>query len=363
MIDRLLNTSSFGLAGSLLRVPADGAGTSGSGEPAVPAATPAEGESKPIGTTENVEPEPEAEKETSMFAMPTDDDALFSLDDEGEPEPAPVKSSAPPAAGETPPAGTQTEQPTPPAGTPPQATPPAAVTPPAQTVPPADGTTPPAPAAAPPPAEAPAAEQIQQPHEVFLQALEAGKAQILPDLAKQYSISDEDAEKLGIVDGSVLSGLAANLHYNVMKATTQMLLKTLAPAVTQIIEVNARTEKAISKFYEANPELSRETDHALVTQYASMYWQTTPKGTIADMYKQVGTMAKAHLGKLTAQAQTPSTQTPPAGVAPKKVPPKMQPSFTPASGQGAAPAGKAAPPKGDEIWGALGDHLARNDDD
>lgn len=353
LIDRLLNNTQ--LSGAFLS-PDDGAGAGVSGEAPAPAA--AETSAPAKGETENVESAPEADGDGKMFAMPSDE-ALFSLEEEDEPIPA--KKPEPAAGKETPvaPAAAAPAAPKP-GESAPQATPPA----PAAAQPPAEGTpgaqVPPAQAQQ-PPVQQPVAQAHELPHETFLKALDAGKDQILPQLAAQYTISDEDAEKLGIVDKTVLSGLAANLHYGVMRATTQMLLQTLGPAVTQIMENNNKVEGFIGKFYKENPELDRATDHELVTQYATMYWQRNPNGNAADMIKQVGTMAKAHLGKLVATVAPPSGQTPP-GVQPKKVPPKMQPSFTPAQGGGAAPAAKATPQQGD-VWGALGDAMLRADDD
>lgn len=353
LINRLLNTSE--LAAPLTWDTADGASAGVSGEAPAAAATPAE--APKVGDTTNVEATPEPDAAGSMFAMPSDD-TLFALEEDNEVVTPPAKT---PAAAKETPAATPTATPaaTPAAGTP-QATPAA---PPATPAVAAPASATPTPAQTPTPtAEQQPTGEVELPHQTFLKALDAGRDQLLPQLAAQYAVSDEDAEKLGIVDKSVLSGLAANLHYNVMRATTQMLLQTLGPAVTQIMENNTKVEGFIKKFYDANPELSRETDHNLVTQYANMYWKTNPQGTAADMIKQVGTMAKAHLGKLTAQV-TPPAQTPTPGVQPVKVAPKrQQPSFTPAQAGGAAPAAKATPQAGD-IWGNLSDQMLNADDD
>lgn len=363
LINRLLNTSSFGLP--VFTSTGDGAGAAGTGELAAPAA--ASGETPPVGTTENVASTPDPD-EGDQFQMPSDE-ALFALDESGEvenipstPTPKAGAESAPaPAAGQQPPAQGAPAAAQPGAATPPQA----GQQPPVQPqpgAPAASGTQPPAQAQQPPAEQQPPTTQAELPHQVFIQAMDANKEQFLKELTGFYAVSDADAEKMGVLDGSVLSGLAANLHYNVMRSATQMMLQTLGPSITQIMDQKQRTDEFISKFYKENPELNRDTDHKLVTDYATMYWKQNPQGTAADMIKQVGTMAKAHLGKLVAQAQPPAAQ-PPSGVAPKKVPPKMQPSFTPASAQGAAPAaGKAAPQPGD-VWGAISDHLGSADDD
>lgn len=352
--NRLLNGSLFWLSGAV-RSPDDGAGA-GTGETSPPAAA---GDGNAVagkGETTGFAAETEADDSTSMFAMPSDE-ALFSLEDEGEPSPTPAKPAAGTPAAE---AGKETAPPV----TPPAAVPSAPAA--APVVPPSPAPAAAAPAATPPvqpQAEAPAVATPQPGPADLLNLLDQGRASILPQLKAMYAISDADAEAIGIVDKGPLEQLAANLHFGVMRASVQMMLQTLPPLVNNMLTMRTREEEATSAFYAANPELSRGTDHEIVTRYANMFWQQFPQGTMADFTKQVGMMAKAHLGKLTAQTAAPTT--PPApGVTPKPVPPKQQkPSFTPASGSGAAPAAAAAPVPGGVDWAKLAAQMMNSDED
>lgn len=354
--NNLLNSSViFGLSG-LTSIPEGGAG-GGGGEPApaAPAAADTSGGAPKAGDpatgfSETVE----ADNDGAMFAMPSDE-ALFTLETESE-EAAASETPAKTPAGEkaatatTPASG---EQPAPAAA--PQPAPAAATTtPPTGT--PAATPQQPAPQGQ-PQVEQPAAPQAPQPS--ILELLDQNRPALVAQLAKDvYAISDADAEAIGLVDKGPLERMAANLHVNVMRAQTAMLMQTLPSTVATIVERLGKVEEATAAFYAANPELDRKADHAVVEKYAQMFWQAHPKGTIEQFNKQVGMMAKAELNKLVATA----APTPAPGVQPKPVPRKQTPTFTPATPQGGAPASAKAAPVGDEVWGVLAEHLLNPDE-
>lgn len=210
------------------------------------------------------------------------------------------------------------------------------------------------------PKEAAAAEVPKEPApkeqpKSFQEVLAAVSEKMVPELAKLYEMSPEMAKNWTPEQGTHMKQMAAMVHMNVLRAAAAMV-ENLTPRIIAQHLVASKAETASEDaFFKAWPTLKQ--DHLPVIQkYGRLWAQANPKGTLDDYIKQVGTMASAELGLLSA-AVAAAPGTPPVKPAKSTTIPFVPSNVTQRSAMPVKPNNS-----GGQDWAAMSDVLSQDID-
>lgn len=272
-------------------------------------------------------------EETNLWAdmageLENDEDDIATGIDEATPE---KKEVTPPKAEAKP------VEPTPPVVSPTSSADPAPVAP-AAVVPPAPVVTPEPVAPATPPQVYATPEEIK-----------AARGKAVDELAKRYTLSEDEADELVRSPETAYPKFAAKLFMDVFEAVAVNMQKTMPSMIQQVNDTQSNQQKAENAFYSANPQLDRAKHADTVNRIANVYVQLNPKATKEQIFKDVGVQAMYMLG-INPVAPTAASAAP-------AVP--STPPYTPAgAGNTASRSVKAA---GNE-WSQMADELLSEDD-
>lgn len=165
--------------------------------------------------------------------------------------------------------------------------------------------------------EAPKEPAPKEQPKSFQEVLAAVSEKMVPELAKLYALPADVAKHWTPEQGTSMQQMAAMVHMNVLLAAAAMV-ENLTPRIIQQHLAASKQETASEEaFFKAWPGL--KIDHLPVIQkYGKLWAQANPTGKLEDYIKQVGTMASAELGLLSAEvAPAPAAGTVPKAAAPK----------------------------------------------
>lgn len=181
---------------------------------------------------------------------------------------------------------------------PPPAAPPASAEPAAST-----------PVPTPPPVQSPVAEMVENQ---------------LQELAKMYTLSEEDAKALLTEPEVVLPKLAANLHKQVLSAVQQAIYSQIPQLIDTVTQARQREYEAQNAFYSRWPQLRQHSDAVL--RVAQLYRAANPTASSTEAIEQIGRIVSLSLGLQSPEPEptkAPATYRPAgAQTASAPVPPK-----------------------------------------
>jgi hypothetical protein len=204
------------------------------------------------------------------------------------------------------------------------------------------------PAEATPPAEPAAAPPAQTAEPWTPEKIEATYAEyekkILPQLEKQYALSEEQVEAINENPAAVIPQLAAQIHYKAQVAAYTGIMSQLPAIIDRVVGVRQTQVEATNNFFKAWPALKESKHSETVGRTLQAYRQANPSAPTDKMIKEAGTMAMLALGL---------DPTPPlVGTLPVTPPAPSRPAGT--GGAGAArPADRGAT----DLWGDLADDI------
>lgn len=202
------------------------------------------------------------------------------------------------------------------------------------------------------PGEEPAATPVKP--QSFSEVLIASEKNVVPELAKLYSIPEEMSKHFTADQQPALKQMAAMVHFNVLRAAAAMI-ENLTPAMIDRHQAQTTVQnQGEQEFFTAWPQLNKPEHRATIVKYGKMYHAANPNIDRATYIKTVGLMAAAELGLVAAQVA--AAPAPGAKAAPVKH------AFAPANvtGRQSIPMG----PSGTGTdWGLLAEQDAHVPDD
>lgn len=229
--------------------------------------------------------------------------------------------------------------------TPPEAPPvaaaPAVETPPE--TPPAEATPPAEPAAAPPAqtAEPWTPEKIEATYAEY-------EKKILPQLEKQYALSEEQVEAINENPAAVIPQLAAQIHYKAQIAAYTGIMSQLPAIVDRVVGVRQTQIEATNNFFKAWPALKDAKHSETVGRTLQAYRQANPSAPTDKMIKEAGTMAMLALGL---------DPTPPSVEGAAPTPPIVPAAPARPAGTGGSGPARPADRGATDLWGDLADDI------
>lgn len=137
------------------------------------------------------------------------------------------------------------------------------------------------------------------------------REQVINEVAENYKLSDEEADKLLENPNEVLPNLAGRLFTDVYEAAIKSVQQQLPQMLTQHEQQKEAVRKSADEFYSRWPKLrGREAD---IEPIARAYRQANPNATREQMMRDVGAQAHWALGiPVEDSTPEPSNQPPPA---------------------------------------------------
>jgi hypothetical protein len=191
-----------------------------------------------------------------------------------------------------------------------------AVTPPAAAaVPPVPAVVPPAAPATPPAAEVPPQAVAPAPTEQPI-TIEQHREKALPELAKLYQLTSEEAEALRVTPETALPQLAAKLHFEVVMSAYNAVMSQIPQAITGMMAHENTVKEANDKFFGRWEPLKDPKHHERVKGAIKAYKAANPKAGLEEVIEGAGALAMISLGLPVAPAGQPL----PAAAAPAPAP-------------------------------------------
>ena len=186
-----------------------------------------------------------------------------------------------------------------------------------------------------PTAEEPDVTSHQQPKLPTQEELEAAwkkaREEALPDLVKQYALSDEVAAKLETNPGEVLPDILANVQLDAMERTYYSVMSSLPNLVQQVIQANTTMTRQQEAFHAKWPGLKGQ-DERVVAGCITAFRQSNPRCTLEQAIQGGGALAAMQLGVDLQEAQGIQA------AQPESPPQPQQPLYKPAgAGNAGAP--------------------------
>lgn len=144
--------------------------------------------------------------------------------------------------------------------------------------------------------------------------------------AKQYQLTEEQADQFLTDPAAALPMLAAQLHVNILSQVMQLMQTHLPQQITQVQQMTAKRQEVEGMFKTAWPDLdlAKPEISDVVTEASRLAKQRYPKADMPELIQKTGLIAHALMGTV-AQGQGAA----PAPAAPAARPKPVSP--TPAS--------------------------------
>ena len=177
------------------------------------------------------------------------------------------------------------------------------------------------------------------------------RAKAVDEMARNYSLSEEEATTFLTDPGAIVPKFRAELFMDVFDATTKALLQAVPALVTQVnLQTKVHNEQEES-FYTANPLLDKATHGETVNRYAQAYVQAVPNASPEQVIKDVGIQVMFALGINPAQTAVKEKGVDETPAPAPYVPP----------GAGQASSASVADPYKDNPWAKIAEELEEDD--
>lgn len=160
--------------------------------------------------------------------------------------------------------------------------------------------------------EQPPVQETQEDFEARLHKFNADAEQLLSE--QVYNMSAEQVEELETDPAAAMPKLAAHLHMQVMRATTQNIARLL-PTLMENIQAQQKVSSGFTnQFFETHPTLSDHQD--TVIKYGQVYRKLNPDATPEEFIRDVGAQVSVALGLHAQPVQEQPAPAVPAAPAP-----------------------------------------------
>jgi hypothetical protein len=207
-----------------------------------------------------------------------------------------------------------------------------------------------------PPQEPPAVQTPPQPTmspEEYKKHQHETRAKAVEEMAKNYSLNDEDATMFLTDPGAVVPKFRAELFMDVFDATANAVLRAIPDLIKQVQTQEVAHSQQEDAFYEANPLLDKTKHSEMVNRYANAYVQAVPNTTPEQLVRDVGIQVMFALGIDPNQVKTTEEVVNDAA-------PSVPSPHVPA-GAGAASGGNNPDPHKGNIWSEIAADLDEDD--
>lgn len=142
-----------------------------------------------------------------------------------------------------------------------------------------------------PVAEEPVTPQTPEEAEAQVKALHEG-------FAKQYQLTEEQADQFLTDPAVALPMLAAQLHVNILSQVMQLLQNHLPQQITQVQQMTAKRQEVEGLFKQAWPDLDlgKPEISDVVTEASRLAKQRYPKADMSELIQKTGLIAHALMG-------------------------------------------------------------------